>query len=284
MGFRYATNDYGTLPNGWKDGWNVSDDRENVSDSPKGIAIVGPRATGVGSGYADYVRRSFAVCGARVSSGKVWEIIAVLDGHEITSDGIRTDTAQNFELYSTDKKLLVKYNPSTSRLSVARAAGDGFDEFTIDSAVGNSSRNYGQSVGEDGGLTKEVSLGLLNSAKTDCGGINIADLKTIKNTMVGAAVVSGVGAAGNIVATGFNVANAVKKPSEGSATPGESEAGDETAKPADNKNPTGTVNTVTAGVGAATGTASAVMSGVSAGKLDKIIEQFEKCQNAVKAL
>ena len=94
--------------------------------------------------------------------------------------------------------------------------------------------------------------------------------------MIGAAVVSGVGAAGNVVATGFNIADAVKKPDEGPAAPGEN------AKPAGN--PTGTVNAVTAGVGAAAGTTAAIMSGASASKLDKIMEHIEKCQSSAKAL
>jgi len=141
-----------------------------------------------------------------------------------------------------------------------------------------------------GGLEKSIPLNLVNAAKSACGGINIKELETIKNTMIGSAVVAGVGAAGNIVASGFNIANAVKKPDEvAKPTPeGENEAKDETTKPdaakPDAKKVQGTVNVVASGVGAATGTASAVMSGVSADKLGKLIERFKECQNAVNKL
>jgi len=294
LGFRYLTNELGTLPfvSGFREGWNVVGDVENVPDSQIGITVIGPAPTITRpgfpvpiSGYADYVRRSLAICGARVAHGDGVKTGVIFDGHKLPQNGadLRADNAQNFELYSPEGKLLVKYNSSTYELQVARAAGNGFDKFTINSAIDsvaeNGTRNYGQSVGDDGGLQKEVSLASLNTAQAECGKINLAELKVIKNTMVGAAVVSGVGAAGNIVASGFNVANAVKGP----AAPGESGVGDETAKP-EAKNVQGTVNAVASGVGAATGTAAAVMSGVSAKKLNTIIEQIEKCQSAMRKL
>ena len=85
--------------------------------------------------------------------------------------------------------------------------------------------------------------------------------------MVIGAVASGVSAAGNLVAGVVNVMDAKKTPEQPSGAGKGSFVG-------------ATANNI----GTVAGTAGAAIGGVSAKKLNTIIEQIEKCQSAAKAL
>ncbi|MDR3208482.1 MAG: hypothetical protein LBT45_01385 [Rickettsiales bacterium] len=160
----------------------------------------------------------------------------------------------------------------------------------------------GAAAQSGGGLAKEVPVNVINAIQDDCRGIDVGKLRKVKNMLVASTVVSGIGAAGAAVATGFNIANAAGNANAGkkaAAEPSGDNQDNAEAEPAaagnagaananQNKFDLGgaakTANTVASGVGVATGAASAVLSGMSAGEINKIVEQIEKCKSSAGKL
>ncbi|MDR1027577.1 MAG: hypothetical protein LBL46_04140 [Rickettsiales bacterium] len=134
-----------------------------------------------------------------------------------------------------------------------------------------------------------------SDAKSACNKISVSDIKNLKGAMVAAAVISGIGAAGNIASTAGNIVGAVKNTQEKKAVDSAAPTNGETAvapgevasgglKPGESFKGQNIVNVASAGVGAATGAVSTAMSAAAAGKLDGIIAGVEKCRDAVSKL
>jgi hypothetical protein len=166
-----------------------------------------------------------------------------------------------------------------------------------------------------GGMTKEVPVSVVNAVQDDCRRIDLDKLRKVKGMLVASTVVSSIGAVGGAVATGFNIAGAkaannaeAPKPEAAQQTANAADAqptagaegtpevaaekpagaenanAAESAKKFDVAGAAKTVNTVASAANIATGATSAVLSGISAGEIDKIIEQIEKCKSAAGKL
>ncbi|MDR1071129.1 MAG: hypothetical protein LBL21_00595 [Rickettsiales bacterium] len=152
-----------------------------------------------------------------------------------------------------------------------------------------------------GGLVKEIQVSVINAVQDDCRRIDVGKLRKVKGMMVASAVASGIGAVGGAVATGFNIAGAksaknaekaeaARQSAETENADGNADAGDPNQNESANEKKfdvagaAKTVNTVSSAANIATGATSAVLSGMSAGEIDKIIEQVEKCKSAAGKL
>ena len=187
--------------------------------------------------------------------------------------------------------------------TIINAASAGKLGKIIDQIEGCKSALGKITAGASDSASLEEQMSASNSrsdAKSACNKISVSDIKGLKGAMIAAAVISGIGAAGNIASAAGHVVGAVKNAQEKKAN----EAAASSESPEDESVPAGTavvanggglkpgesfqgqniVNVASSGVGAATGVASTAMSAAAAGKLDNIIASVEKCRDAASRL
>jgi hypothetical protein len=228
------------------------------------------------------------------------------------SSPMRVATNGTVALYDdSGQRILAMYNPNTRVSNIMPGSS------LTSGLVFAASSNSGTQSGTTGEMTKEVSVSAVNAVQDDCRRIDLDKLRKVKGMLVASTVVSSIGAVGGAVATGFNIAGAKAannaaaaqaaeevKPEAAQQAATQQAAGAEGTQEVAAEKPAGaenanaaesakkfdvggaakTVGTITSAANIATGATSAVLSGLSAGEIDKIIEQIEKCKSAAGKL
>ena len=116
-------------------------------------------------------------------------------------------------------------------------------------------------------MEKSVSVAKLKEA---CSGVDISELKKIKNLTLTSTISSGVGALGSITgAVTSGLANTENKKEDTNAS---------------KANGLGMAATISSAIGGAGSAAGATTAGIATGKLKKVIEDIERCKSFIDSL